>query len=470
MFQDFKTEIKLLLIVAFAAVAISVGGIFLLQGVGLGPSSPTPVPVSSQQSQNDILDTIDWQIYRNEEYGFEIKYPNNYFLSGSGSGTNVAPLISSDYATLLFRDVQGLDADQAKSIVINGISAIEMPLSGNMDGGIEYEVLIKSAKAKEGYLDVLFSAKRKGYENKLQEFKDILSTFKFIPQDQDVSAWLTHRTGTYEFKYPKDLGLSYVRAHSWPPTITVTPAGTNFSCGSIQGFGNRVPLPHIKEQVVMNGTSYCVVRAGEGAAGTMYETYKYAVVRDDRVITMEFVVRSPISCSNYSSVSEVQKCQSEKEAFNPATLADQIISTFRFIETPEGAKNKVTRYLANTSDFGYEVESMGESKQVEDLDGDGYEEFLVTASGSGGSCFGGTNYRVLYSPNEQEYFVGARSIMPSLHNVNKEQMFCTILEQGQIWDSCKPNQYVEYICFSNNLKKGESAVLKQYLERTLEKF
>ncbi|OGN07260.1 MAG: hypothetical protein A2940_00660 [Candidatus Wildermuthbacteria bacterium RIFCSPLOWO2_01_FULL_48_29] len=335
MFHDFKTEIKLLLVVTLIAVSISVSSILLLQGVGLGPSSPTPVaeqqmlpPTPSPQPQ--IIE--GWQTYRNEEYGFEIKYPNSYSLSDNGSGTDVVPLISSDYAILLFRDVQGLDADQVKSIVINGISALEMPLSGNMDGGIEYEVFFKSTKAKGGYLDVLFSAKRKGYENKLQEFKDILSTFKFIPQEQDTSAWLTHRTGTYEFKYPKDLGLSYVLAHSWPPTITVTPAGINFSCGSIQGFGNRLPLPHIKEQVVMNGTSYCVVRAGEGAAGTIYETYKYAVVRDDRVITMEFVVRSPGSCSNYSNASEVQKCQSEKEAFNPATLADQILSTFRFVE------------------------------------------------------------------------------------------------------------------------------------------
>ncbi|OGN07257.1 MAG: hypothetical protein A2940_00645 [Candidatus Wildermuthbacteria bacterium RIFCSPLOWO2_01_FULL_48_29] len=47
MFHDFKSEIKLFLIVALVA-ALSVGGIFLLQGVGLGPSSPTSVPVSAK--------------------------------------------------------------------------------------------------------------------------------------------------------------------------------------------------------------------------------------------------------------------------------------------------------------------------------------------------------------------------------------------------------------------------------------
>ncbi len=94
-FQEFRTETKLLLVVALAAVTLAVGGVLLLK-VGLGPSSPTPIE-EQQESEEDLdsstmprdqaeLDFAGWQTYRNDEFGFEVKYPENFVNKEYPSG------------------------------------------------------------------------------------------------------------------------------------------------------------------------------------------------------------------------------------------------------------------------------------------------------------------------------------------------------------------------------------------------
>ncbi|OHA64969.1 MAG: hypothetical protein A2940_02495 [Candidatus Wildermuthbacteria bacterium RIFCSPLOWO2_01_FULL_48_29] len=87
-FQEFRTETKLLLLVAIAVVILVLGGVLLLK-VGLGPSSPTPpppAPAPSPQAQTEEVDTSAWQTYRNDEFGFEVKYPKNFVNKEYPSG------------------------------------------------------------------------------------------------------------------------------------------------------------------------------------------------------------------------------------------------------------------------------------------------------------------------------------------------------------------------------------------------
>lgn len=59
MLEDFKSDIKTFFIVAIVAVIITVGGILLLKAT---------------QTSN----TVDWQTYRSEKFGFELKYPEEW--------------------------------------------------------------------------------------------------------------------------------------------------------------------------------------------------------------------------------------------------------------------------------------------------------------------------------------------------------------------------------------------------------
>ncbi|KKS71726.1 MAG: hypothetical protein UV43_C0029G0008 [Parcubacteria group bacterium GW2011_GWF2_42_7] len=176
-------------------------------------------------------------------------------------------------------------------------------------------------------------AGKKGIEKALETLRKL----KGAKKDETVN-WQTYRNEElkFEFKYPKELDKQFISVvseswPSWPPkmTIGIDATETDFMCEENpnykdeSGYGER-------ERVKINNAIYCVTSTSGAAAGTKYVNYTYLTIKNSKFITLTFVLSYP-NCSNFGEDNKLKKCEAEQKAFDPNKLADQILSTFKFI-------------------------------------------------------------------------------------------------------------------------------------------
>lgn len=141
------------------------------------------------------------------------------------------------------------------------------------------------------------------------------------PASVSTDTWKTGSDAahTLTFKYPADLGTTYLHATEWPPVVNATSSAT---CVAKEDEMGRT------QQRTIAGSSYCVTELAEGAAGSTYTTYDYVTQKGSKNVTAHFTLRAP-QCDNYDEPKRSQ-CHAERDTFSVDDLVAKIVSTIEF--------------------------------------------------------------------------------------------------------------------------------------------
>jgi len=159
----------------------------------VGDNQPVLDAESEINNQPSEIDTSDWQTYRNEEYGFEVKYPGGYLVKAIKNGLY---LKHPSYDLVPNSPAKGgaisiALSDQNIEDHIKEIENIDPPLSRviskkeyTLDGEQGIEV-VSNMPVGLDYYDIFITHNNKKYlisydDIGLQYSKGILATFKFI--------------------------------------------------------------------------------------------------------------------------------------------------------------------------------------------------------------------------------------------------------------------------------------------------
>lgn len=150
--------------------------------------------------------------------------------------------------------------------------------------------------------------------------------FALCPNEAVQDYWKTSTDSKLgvSFRYPKNPVDKYMSVVDWPPKVQIL--NQKFACteaGQETSRGGQTSL------VSVNGTSYCVTKIQEGAAGSIYMQYAYAFPapfsKNDKTGIFTFTMRYP-QCGNYNDP-EKTECENVQASFNLDMLVDLMAGT-----------------------------------------------------------------------------------------------------------------------------------------------
>ncbi|MBL7156233.1 MAG: hypothetical protein ISS87_01390 [Candidatus Pacebacteria bacterium] len=147
-------------------------------------------------------------------------------------------------------------------------------------------------------------------------------------QPQIPADWKAYRGNGYAFYYPEELNMDYVNIYPWPPEVVISLPDTTIPV-SLDSLCSGISY---SELVTIKDTIYCVTTRSDGAAGTSYSNYEYFTYKDNWLAFLAFEMRLP-NCGNFYGLdNKMEQCKKEQSEFDPNVLADQILSTFKFLD------------------------------------------------------------------------------------------------------------------------------------------
>ena len=144
-------------------------------------------------------------------------------------------------------------------------------------------------------------------------------TFTACPKETASDAWksITDSATGITFQYPEKLATEYIHATAWPPKISMIQ--TPFACAET---GTEVGQAGKTENRVVAGHPYCVTKASEGAAGSVYTTYTYTVPKNGKTVAFSFSLQA-VQCTNYDEPKKTA-CENERSTFDIDALVDRM--------------------------------------------------------------------------------------------------------------------------------------------------